>query len=119
MRSKVEIESLADDFSCWQRFGHDIETKSSPAEEPEAKSVGWGGTVDPSGMVSSHGNTCGWQWNKDPRLECLGLRGVFASDTTRKSFYPPSSVFYQSLSAYSPSPFTECNAPLHYNNEAW
>lgn len=86
MRSKVEIESLADDFSCWQRFGHDIETKSSPAEEPEAKSVGWGGTVDPSGMVSSHGNMCGWQWNKDPRLECLGLRGVFASDTTRKSF---------------------------------
>lgn len=82
LRSKVEIESLADDFSCWQRFGHDVEAKSSPAEEPEAKSVGWGGTVDPSGVLSSHGNKCGWQWNKDPRLECLGLRGIFSSDTT-------------------------------------
>lgn len=84
LRSQVEIDILANDFSCWQRFGKDLEAKSSPTEEPEAESVGWGGTVDTTGMTASHGNKCGWEWNKDPRLDCLGFRGIFPSDTTRK-----------------------------------
>ncbi|KAJ8526820.1 hypothetical protein K7X08_029297 [Anisodus acutangulus] len=80
LRSKVDIESVVDDFSCWQRFGQDLAQKSS--EEPDAASLGWGGGFDRSGQSSSQGNTYGWQWYRDPRLDCLGFRGIFPSNTT-------------------------------------
>ncbi|CAN1186079.1 Putative transferase At4g12130, mitochondrial [Linum perenne] len=83
LRSKVEIENVAEEFRCWQRFGGDIGEESSEVEEPEAASVGWGSGIDRAGMSASHGTgNNGWQWFKDPRLECLGLRGIFPSDTT-------------------------------------
>ncbi|CAN1333182.1 Putative transferase At4g12130, mitochondrial [Linum perenne] len=83
LRSKVEIENVAEEFRCWQRFGGDISEESSEVEEPEAASVGWGSGIDRAGMSASHGTgNNGWQWFKDPRLECLGLRGIFPSDTT-------------------------------------
>lgn len=75
---------MGEDFSCWQRFGLDLEGKSSFQEEPEADSVGWGGTLDQSGVSASQGNNTGWNWHKDPRLACLGYRGVFPSNATRK-----------------------------------
>lgn len=87
LRSKVEIESVVDDFSCWQRFGQDLTQKSS--EEPDAASLGWGGGFDRSGQSSSQGNNCGWLWYRDPRLDCLGFRGIFPSNTTRKSWLLP------------------------------
>ncbi|KAH6837764.1 Glycine cleavage T-protein family [Perilla frutescens var. hirtella] len=80
LRSKVDIENVGDYFSCWQRFGRDLEGKSSSQEEPEAGSVGWGGTVDQSGVSSSEGTNIGWNWHKDPRLACLGYRGIFPSN---------------------------------------
>ncbi|CAN4127544.1 unnamed protein product [Withania somnifera] len=80
LRSKVEIESVGDDFSCWQRFGNDLAQKSS--EEPDAASLGWGGGFDSSGQSSSQGNNRGWLWYRDPRLDCLGFRGIFPSNTT-------------------------------------
>lgn len=80
LRSKVEIECVADDFSCWQRFGQDLAQKSS--EEPDAASLGWGGGFDRSGQSSSQGNNRGWLWYRDPRLDCLGFRGIFPSNTT-------------------------------------
>ncbi|KAM3321985.1 putative transferase, mitochondrial [Capsicum chacoense] len=80
LRSKVDIESVADDFSCWQRFGQDLSQKSS--EEPDTASLGWGGGFDPSGQSSSQGNNRGWLWHRDPRLDCLGFRGIFPSNTT-------------------------------------
>ncbi|KAL3362135.1 hypothetical protein AABB24_014815 [Solanum stoloniferum] len=80
LRSKVEIESVTDDFSCWQRFGQVLTQKSS--EEPDAASLGWGGGFDRSGQSSSQGNNCGWLWYRDPRLDCLGFRGIFPSNTT-------------------------------------
>ncbi|KAM1954495.1 hypothetical protein EV1_023663 [Malus domestica] len=58
--------------------------KSSSVEEPKAASVGWGAGVDHSGMSSARGNALGWQWFKDPRLDCLGFRGIFPSDTIRQ-----------------------------------
>ncbi|KAI7994242.1 putative transferase [Camellia lanceoleosa] len=67
LRSKVDIESMAEAFSCWQWYGTNLTKMSSSAEEPEAASVGWGGAVD----------YLGWQWHKDPRLDCLGFRGSF------------------------------------------
>ncbi|ESR53648.1 putative transferase [Citrus sinensis] len=79
LRSKVEIENVAEDFSCWQRFGGKLSENSSTAEEPEAAAVGWGTGVDRAGMSASHGNDVGWQWFKDPRLDCLGFRGIFKS----------------------------------------
>ncbi|XP_027080880.1 putative transferase At4g12130, mitochondrial [Coffea arabica] len=82
LRSKVDIDSVAEDFSCWQRFGWNLSEKSSSAEEPEAASVGWGGSVDHAGVASSGGNKCGWEWYKDPRLDCLGFRGIFPSNET-------------------------------------
>ncbi|XP_047964168.1 putative transferase At4g12130, mitochondrial [Salvia hispanica] len=82
LRSKVDIENVREDFSCWQRFGRGLEGKSSFQEEPEADSVGWGGTVDQSGVSASRGNNVGWNWNKDPRLTCLGYRGIFPSNAT-------------------------------------
>lgn len=80
LRSKVGIENVAKDFSCWQRYGGNL-TERSSKEEPEAASVGWGGGVDCSGMSASRGNNVGWQWYSDPRLQCLGFRGIFPSNT--------------------------------------
>ncbi|KAH6771855.1 Glycine cleavage T-protein family [Perilla frutescens var. hirtella] len=85
LRSKVDIENVGDYFSCWQRFGRDLEGKSSSQEEPEAGSVGWGGTVDQSGVSSSEGTNIGWNWHKDPRLACLGYRGIFPSNAIREA----------------------------------
>ncbi|EOY24480.1 Glycine cleavage T-protein family [Theobroma cacao] len=82
LRSKVEIENVAEDFSCWQRYGQNLFGKTPTVEEPEAASVGWGIGVDGSGTTASHGNDVGWQWFKDPRLGCLGFRGIFPSGTT-------------------------------------
>ncbi|KAF5478422.1 hypothetical protein F2P56_004982 [Juglans regia] len=81
LRSKVEIENVAEDFSCWQRYGGNLSEKSLSAEEPEAASVGWGGGVDRTGVSASRGVNLGWQWFKDPRLDSLGFRGIFPSDT--------------------------------------
>ncbi|XP_050264856.1 putative transferase At4g12130, mitochondrial isoform X2 [Quercus robur] len=80
VRSKVEIENVAKDFSCWQRYGGNLPEKSSSIEEPEAASVGWGAGVDHSGESASRGNNLGWQWFNDPRLDSLGFRGIFPSD---------------------------------------
>ncbi|KAJ8764200.1 hypothetical protein K2173_005380 [Erythroxylum novogranatense] len=80
LRSKVEIESVGGDFSCWQRFGGNLVKNSEAAEEPEAASVGWGSGVDHAAILSSRGNDDGWQWFRDPRLNCLGFRGIFPSD---------------------------------------
>ncbi|KAL0331390.1 UNVERIFIED_CONTAM: putative transferase, mitochondrial [Sesamum angustifolium] len=82
LRSKVEIENVAEDFSCWQRFGGNLPEKSSSLEESEGDSVGWGGNVDLTGVSASRGSALGWQWNKDPRLACLGYRGIFPSNAT-------------------------------------
>ncbi|XP_044484518.1 putative transferase At4g12130, mitochondrial isoform X2 [Mangifera indica] len=82
LRTKVEIENVAEEFSCWQRFAEKISQASSPIEEPEAGSVGWGSGIDRSGVSASCGNSDGWQWFKDPRLVCLGYRGIFPSGTT-------------------------------------
>ena len=90
LRSKVEIDNVAEDFSCWQLFGGNLAEKSN-GEEPEAASAGWGPAVDHSAMSSSRGNDVGWQWFKDPRVDCLGLRGVFPSKETRE-FPEPSLV---------------------------
>ena len=84
MRSKVDIENVAEDFSCWQRYGRNLSGKTLAVEEPEAASVGWGGGVDGSGKSASHGTDVGWQWFKDPRLDCLGFRGIFPSGTIRE-----------------------------------
>ncbi|XP_077235507.1 glycine cleavage T-protein family [Tasmannia lanceolata] len=81
LRSKVEIENVSDEFSCWQRFGGQLSGKSSLAEEPEAAAVGWGGGVDHAGISATQGNSFGWRWFKDPRLSCLGFRGIFPSNT--------------------------------------
>lgn len=83
LRSKVDIENMAEEFSCWQRFGEKLSRKASSAEEPEAASVGWGASVDPTAMSASRGEDTGWQWFQDPRLECLGFRGIFPSNRTR------------------------------------
>lgn len=80
----MDIESAAHEFSCWQRYGGNLSEKMSCIEEPEAAGVGYGGAVDRSGMSASHGNDLGWQWYKDPRLDCLGFRGIFPSNTTRE-----------------------------------
>lgn len=54
------------------------------SDDTEANSVGWGGTVDMSGVPAPYTNADGWQWKNDPRLPCLGYRGIFPSDSTRK-----------------------------------
>lgn len=82
LRSKVEIENVGQDFSCWQRYGGNLSKTPPHVEEPEAASVGWGSGVDPAAVSSSRGNNHGWQWFKDPRLDCLGFRGIFPSNTT-------------------------------------
>ncbi|KAH9625274.1 hypothetical protein KSS87_023526 [Heliosperma pusillum] len=81
LRSKVDIEHVGKDFCCWQRYGGELSDKSSAVEEPESAGVGWGGNVDSSPMSSSQGSEGGWQWFKDPRLDCLGFRGIFPTGT--------------------------------------
>ncbi|XP_010676666.2 putative transferase At4g12130, mitochondrial [Beta vulgaris subsp. vulgaris] len=81
LRSKVDIEHTGDKFCCWQRYGGIVSDKSSSAQEPEVAGVGWGGSIDSSSMSSSQGGECGWQWFRDPRLDCLGFRGIFPSGT--------------------------------------
>lgn len=81
LRSKVDIDNVGKEFYCWQRYGGNLSEKSTSTEEPEAASVGWGGNVDRSAVSSSRGNEDGWEWFKDPRLECLGFRGIFPSSS--------------------------------------
>lgn len=81
LRAKVEIENVSDEFLCWQRFGGNL-CGASSIDEPEADAVGWGGGVDRAGMSAAQGNHLGWQWFRDPRLELLGFRGIFPSNTT-------------------------------------
>ncbi|CAN8308332.1 unnamed protein product [Cochlearia groenlandica] len=73
LRSKVDIENVAEEFSCWQRYGRDLTGSSS---------IGWGGGVDQASESTASANKYGWQWYKDPRLDCLGYRSIFPSDTT-------------------------------------
>uniref|UniRef100_A0A1J3CKH8 Putative transferase CAF17-like protein, mitochondrial n=1 Tax=Noccaea caerulescens TaxID=107243 RepID=A0A1J3CKH8_NOCCA len=73
LRSKVDIENVVQDFSCWQRYGRNLSGSSS---------VGWGGGVDRAGESTASGNKYGWQWYKDPRLDCLGYRSIFPSNAT-------------------------------------
>ncbi|KAF8101646.1 hypothetical protein N665_0202s0009 [Sinapis alba] len=73
LRSKVDIENVAEEFSCWQRYGRNLTGSSS---------VGWGGGVDRAGESTASGNKYGWQWYEDPRLDCLGYRSIFPSDAT-------------------------------------
>ncbi|WJX90359.1 hypothetical protein P8452_72265 [Trifolium repens] len=80
LRSKVEIDNVTSEFSCWQRYGSGPSDNSSDVEEPEAASVGWGAGEDCATMSSSRGGNLGWQWFKDPRLACLGFRGIFPSN---------------------------------------
>lgn len=82
MRSKVEIENVAEDFTCWQRYGAKLVGNSSSAEEPETTSIGYGGSAQQD--AASHGSDAGWEWFKDPRLDCLGYRGIFRSGVLRK-----------------------------------
>ncbi|KAJ1376815.1 YgfZ/GcvT conserved site [Sesbania bispinosa] len=82
----VEIDNVANDFSCWQRYGSGLPEKSSHVvEEAEAASVGWGAGVDSTAMSASRGGNLGWQWFKDPRLACLGFRGIFPSNIIREA----------------------------------
>jgi hypothetical protein len=81
LRSKVEIDNVASEFSCWQRYGFGPSDNSSDVEESEAASVGWGAGEDVAAMSSSRGGNLGWQWFKDPRLACLCFRGIFPSNT--------------------------------------
>ncbi|CAJ2662382.1 putative transferase At4g12130, mitochondrial isoform X3 [Trifolium pratense] len=53
LRSKVEIDNVASEFSCWQRYGSGPSDNSSDVEEPEAASVGWGAGEDGAAMSSS------------------------------------------------------------------
>ncbi|KAE9584880.1 putative glycine cleavage T-protein barrel [Lupinus albus] len=62
LRSKVEIDSVTNDFSCWQLYGDGLPQKPSHVEEP-----------------ASRGSNIGWQWFQDPRLFSLGFRGIFPS----------------------------------------
>ncbi|XP_047340995.1 putative transferase At4g12130, mitochondrial [Impatiens glandulifera] len=83
LRSKVDIENVGEEYSCWQRYGENhLGSSEEEEEEPEAASVGSGGGVDQIGVAASHGDDLGWQWHKDPRLDCLGFRGIFPSNTT-------------------------------------
>lgn len=84
LRSKVEVENASDDFSCWQRFGERVSSDNPSTEEPEASSVGWGQGLDQTGESAAQGTEQGWQWFTDPRLNSLGFRGIFPSNTTRK-----------------------------------
>lgn len=82
LRSKVEIDNLANEFFCWQCFGSNFSNSDPVNQEPEAGAVGWGMGVDCAATSAAHGNNLGWQWFKDPRLDGLGLRGIFPSSMT-------------------------------------
>lgn len=77
---------MAEDFSCWQRFGGNLAAKSRVTEEPDAANIGWGSSVDETGQSAAHVDEHGWRWFNDPRLECLGFRGIFPSHETREFF---------------------------------
>ncbi|KAK4797234.1 hypothetical protein SAY86_029560 [Trapa natans] len=81
LRSKVTIENVAEDFSCWQRYGNNLSSKCASGEDPEGVAIGWGSGTDLAATSSSQGNEHGWQWFRDPRLEILGYRGIFPSTT--------------------------------------
>ncbi|GJN01023.1 hypothetical protein PR202_ga18256 [Eleusine coracana subsp. coracana] len=81
LRSKVEIDNVSEDFACWQRFGRDVVHTEPSTQEPEAQSIGWGQGTDHAAESAAQGNGHGWQWLKDPRLDCLGYRGIFPADT--------------------------------------
>ncbi|KAK3128309.1 hypothetical protein QOZ80_6BG0459720 [Eleusine coracana subsp. coracana] len=81
LRSKVEIDNGSEDFACWQRFGRDVVHTEPSTQEPEAQSIGWGQGTDHAAESAAQGNGHGWQWLKDPRLDCLGYRGIFPADT--------------------------------------
>uniref|UniRef100_A0A0A9AJZ0 CAF17 C-terminal domain-containing protein n=2 Tax=Arundo donax TaxID=35708 RepID=A0A0A9AJZ0_ARUDO len=81
LRSKVEIDNVSEDFTCWQRFGRNVVHSEPSTQEPEAQSIGWGQGVDHAGESAAQGNGHGWQWLKDPRLDYLGYRGIFPADT--------------------------------------
>ncbi|KAI3966710.1 hypothetical protein MKW92_028509 [Papaver armeniacum] len=69
LRSNVDIEDMSEEFSCWQTF---------------LRPLGWGAgieSIDKAGKSSTKGNSSGWQWYKDPRLDSLGFRGIFPSNT--------------------------------------
>ncbi|WZZ69167.1 putative transferase At4g12130, mitochondrial [Brassica napus] len=70
---RLVIENVAEEFSCWQRYGRNLTGSSS---------VGWGGGVDRAGESTSSGNKYGWQWYEDPRLDCRGYISIFPSDAT-------------------------------------
>lgn len=88
LRSKVEIDNVSKEFLCWQRFGHNVEHTGPSTQEPEAQSIGWGQGVDHAAESAAQGNGHGWEWFKDPRLDCLGYRGIFPANTIRKSSVP-------------------------------
>ncbi|KAG0473125.1 hypothetical protein HPP92_014982 [Vanilla planifolia] len=79
LRSKVDIENASEEFSCWQRFGGALSEKKA-IQEPEAAAVGFGCGVDEPSVSSARTTDLGWQWYRDPRLECLGFRGIFPSN---------------------------------------
>ncbi|KAK1284969.1 hypothetical protein QJS10_CPB20g01538 [Acorus calamus] len=82
LRSKVEIDNVAEEFSCWQQFGGKLSADSSSTEDPDASAVGWGKGIDHAGISATQGNDLGWRWFKDPRLASLGFRGIFPSNAT-------------------------------------
>ncbi|KAL6972591.1 hypothetical protein U1Q18_026765 [Sarracenia purpurea var. burkii] len=77
LRSKVDIENVAEAFSCWQRYGRNPTEKSSSTEELDAASVGWGTAVDQSGVLASQGNDLGWQCIRIPDWIALDSGGSF------------------------------------------
>uniref|UniRef100_A0A0E0A4M7 CAF17 C-terminal domain-containing protein n=1 Tax=Oryza glumipatula TaxID=40148 RepID=A0A0E0A4M7_9ORYZ len=81
LRSKVEIDNVSKEFLCWQRFGRNVEHTGPSTQEPEAQSIGWGQGVDHAAESAAQGNGHGWEWFKDPRLDCLGYRGIFPANT--------------------------------------
>ncbi|KAI3867693.1 hypothetical protein MKW92_051798 [Papaver armeniacum] len=81
LRSNVDIENISEEFSCWQCFGKNLSTSSDSKEEPEASALGWGSGIYKASQSSTEGNSSGWQWYNDPRLDSLGFRGIFPSNT--------------------------------------
>ena len=100
LRAKVEIENAGKEFCCWQRFGGELSNKASSVNEPEAASVGWGKSVDYAGEAAAQGDNLGWKWFKDPRMNCLGFRGIFPSDTIGKTSGPKSLFNHAEIRLY-------------------
>ncbi|KAG9159699.1 hypothetical protein Leryth_017404 [Lithospermum erythrorhizon] len=82
LRSKVDIDSVAEEFTCWQRFGQSLAQKTSFEDEPDVAGLGTGAGADKAGASSARSDNHGWRWYKDPRLDCLGFRGIFPSNIT-------------------------------------